>query len=352
MDKHERICRYLAACPPAIEKQQGSNQTFAVACSLSNGFNLTVQEVYDYLVLYNSRCQPPWNERELMHKAVDADKAQHSKARGHLLGGDAKYGKEDFKCSSFPAKTEAKPAVVIDPATAIEVFLKGFSCSEADIYDASSIKPSDDYAQDGCLLAEHLFKTGEMVNFVTEYKLSDKQKANPIGYGRTVERNALLDEWALGMPQEDCGGWMRMNPTDGQGVADKNITAYRHILLEFDSIPLDLQLNLIARIPLPISCVLTSGGRSIHAWAKADSMDAVSYKDDAGMLLKMLSRFGLDAKNKNQFVERVTELEAQGAAFSKLVVLKHNLGYELTCKVPHPVQPENPPAVVQSELRY
>jgi hypothetical protein len=120
-----------------------------------------------------------------------------------------------------------------------------------------------------------------------------------MGYGTTMERNALLDDLSLGVPESDAGGWLRMNPVDGQGVADKNITAHRHILLEFDSIPIDLQLNLIARVPLPITCVMTSGGKSVHAWVKADSMDATCYKDDANRVLRKLAQYGLDEKNKN-----------------------------------------------------
>jgi len=304
MDKHERICRYLAKCPPAVSGQNGHGQTFALACSLLNGFGLSEEETVSYLMLWNPRCDPPWTESELRHKAQSAATAQHSKVRGHLLG-DNGFSKEDYSCTSFQAatKVEPKPALVIDPSTAIEIFLKGFRCVESDLWDASPIKPSEDWTQDGILLLQHLFQPGEVVNFVHQFTMKDDKagvkKPVPSGYGESVERNELMDLWSLGMPTSDCGGWMRMNPMDGNGIADKNVTAYRHILLEFDSIPLDLQLCLFGRIPLPISCIMTSGGKSLHAWVRADSADATCYKDDAAMLLKMLSRFGLDAKNKN-----------------------------------------------------
>lgn len=299
MELQERILRYIAACPPAISGAGGHNTTFTVACALVNGFGLERDDALFCLQQWNVRCQPPWDEKDLIHKVESAMAAAHSKPRGHLIAGNGSFKTEDFKSTSFPAKAAPKPPVqVLDPSTVIEIFLKGFKCTEGDLWDASPIKPSEDFTQDGALLVAHLFRPGELVNFVTDFKLSEK-KCNPIGYGSTTERNALLDEWSLGMPQSDCGGWMRMNPIDGRGVADKNITSFRHILLEFDSIPLDLQINLLARVPLPISCILTSGGRSIHAWVRSDSQDATGYKDDAGMLLKMLTRFGLDAKNKN-----------------------------------------------------
>jgi len=298
---HLRVVAYLAACPPAIAGQEGHNQTYSVACNIFNGFRLTEEETYDYLrCIYNGKCQPPWSDEELRHKANQATKAQYSKPRGHLIG-DGNFTRDNFKPSHFDPPNN--PVQTIDPSTAIEVFLKGFSCSEADLYEASPIKPSDDFTNDGKLIVQHLFKVGEIVNFVTLFKIHEQKdkstKAVPFGYGESVERNELIDNWGLGMSESEAGGWLRMNPMTGNGVGDNDVINHRHILLEFDSIPLDLQLHLFARLPLPISCIMTSGGKSLHAWVRADSADATCYRDDAAMLLKMLSRFGLDAKNKN-----------------------------------------------------
>ena len=305
MDKRERIFRYLAACPPAISGQKGHNQTFALACSLYNGFALTEAEVLEYLSMWNPRCQPPWSESELAHKARQAANAQHTKVRGHLLG-DAGFTPDDYRCHAFESKPEPPKPVkqVIDPATAIEVYLKGEMRNIADLYEASPVKPSEDYTRDGILLVHHLFRRGELVNFVTDYRMqqgkSGDEKPVPSGYGSTIDRDDLIADWELmGMPSSPCGGWMRMNPMDGKGISDKNVTAFRHILLEFDSIPLDLQISLFARIMLPISAILTSGGKSVHAWVRVDAPDLTSYKDASHMLLKMLERFGLDGANKN-----------------------------------------------------
>lgn len=307
MDKHERICKYLSRCPGAVAGQDGHKKTYQVACTIYNGFDLTEAETLEYLRDYNPKCTPPWSEKDLAHKANEATRATYKKVRGHLLNGNGNghFKKEDFDSDCFENEVAVKkPApAVIDPTTAIEVFLKGFRCSETDLWEASPIKPSEDWTQDGCLLVQHLFKPGEIVNFVKKFTIatlaSGVEKCNPIGYGESVERNELLDLWSLGMPASDCGGWMRMNPMDGQGVKDANVTSYRHILLEFDNIPLDLQICLFARIPLPISCVMTSGGKSVHAWVRSDSADSNCYKDDVSMLLKMLARFGLDDNNTN-----------------------------------------------------
>lgn len=305
MDLHERICKYLSRIDPAISGQNGHGRTFQVACALYNGFALTEEQLYSYLELYNQRCQPPWSERELRHKASQAAQAQHTKVRGHLINGNGHFEPSDMQYNSFPPKAASPtpPKPTIDPVTAIEKFLAGRSCSELDLFEASPIKPSEDFTLDGSLLVQHLYHPGELINTVTTWKFSDVKdggrKCVPIGCGETVERNELLDMWSLGMPQSPCGGWLRMNPVDGNGVADKNVTHHRFILLEFDTIPVDMQLSLLGYLPVPIAAILTSGGKSVHAWVMAGCSDVTNYRDDANMLLTMLSKFGLDTKNKN-----------------------------------------------------
>jgi putative DNA primase/helicase len=82
---HERIERYIAACPPAISGQNGHDQTFNVACALVQGFDLSPEDAFSFLASYNQRCDPPWTERELGHKLRDADRAEGYKPRGYLL---------------------------------------------------------------------------------------------------------------------------------------------------------------------------------------------------------------------------------------------------------------------------
>ena len=82
----DRIAKYLAAIPPAISGAGGHNQTFSVACSLYNGWNLSKEDTLAWLKVYNERCEPKWNDTELAHKAADAARSTHDKPRGHLIG--------------------------------------------------------------------------------------------------------------------------------------------------------------------------------------------------------------------------------------------------------------------------
>jgi hypothetical protein len=144
---------------------------------------------------------------------------------------------------------------------------------------------------------------------VIDYKMSATkdggEKPVPTGYGESVEMLKLAELWSLtGAPSSDVGGWIRVNPMSGHGVADKDVTSFRHMLLEFDNIPLDLQLSFFAKLPLPISAILTSGGRSLHAWVRLDSRDLTGFKDDVSMLYKYLGRF-VDGQNKNPAASRL-----------------------------------------------
>jgi hypothetical protein len=90
-----------------------------------------------------------------------------------------------------------------------------------------------------------------------------------------------------------------MNPTNGAGIADANITSHRFVLLEFDSLPLGLQAAVFACLPLPTFCILTSGGRSLHAWIRVDAVDADNYRELAQGIFRELKPLGVDPSNKN-----------------------------------------------------
>lgn len=84
-ERQRRARAYIAKMPAAVEGQGGDQQTFVVACRLVIGFALPVEEALPLLLEYNQRCQPPWNEKDLVHKLRMADNLPG--LRGELLGG-------------------------------------------------------------------------------------------------------------------------------------------------------------------------------------------------------------------------------------------------------------------------
>jgi DnaB-like helicase C terminal domain len=71
-DIEERARRYIAKMDAAVSGSGGHQATWDVALVLCRGFGLSGDRAYALLCEYNSRCEPPWKERELKHKIKGA----------------------------------------------------------------------------------------------------------------------------------------------------------------------------------------------------------------------------------------------------------------------------------------
>ncbi len=298
----DRARLYLEKIPGAVSGQGGHPQTFAAACALVHGFALHPSDALDLLRRdYNPRCVPPWTERELIHKVTSATTAQHQKPRGHLLGDDYRPA----PAARPQVALAPRPILRIDPASAVENYLRGFRCTANDLRAASPcklppiIRPGGEHwHRQGSYLISQLFEDHEFANVVTESIFADG-KARPGNGGVTLPQNEWQGRLLEPLPPRPGGAWLRMNSLDGQGIGDANVTAHRFALVEIDSVPIELQLPLLARLPLPISAVLTSGGKSVHAWVRVEAANADEYRAAVAKLLALLARFGVDGKNKN-----------------------------------------------------
>jgi hypothetical protein len=284
----DRARAYVEKKPGGVSGADGSGATFAVACKLVE-FGLSPDDAWVLLLEYNQRCQPQWSERELRHKLEDAFR-RASPRTGFVQ-----------RASHF--KTDHKPKVKIDPANAVENFLKGFRCSACDLIAASTCKIpplicGGHFHRQGAYLIDQLFEPSELVNIVTN-SIVDNGKARPGDSGLTLERNEWEKRLLNSATWQAGGAWLRMNPMDGQGVADVNVTAFRFALVECDAIPFELQMPLFAKLPLPIAAILTSGGRSLHAWVRIDAANVDEFRRDVSRMLALLAKFGVDGKNKN-----------------------------------------------------
>jgi len=67
----ERALKYTAQCEPAIAGQGGHAATFRVALK-SVEFGLSIADTMQVLREFNRRCDPPWSDGELRHKAEQA----------------------------------------------------------------------------------------------------------------------------------------------------------------------------------------------------------------------------------------------------------------------------------------
>ncbi len=102
----DRAEAYFNKVPGAISGQGGHAATFRAASLLVHGFGLSEAESFPLFTKWNQRCQPQWTEAELRHKLADADRANHSKPRGHLLG----------EGGGIPSFRQSSPSSAADPA--------------------------------------------------------------------------------------------------------------------------------------------------------------------------------------------------------------------------------------------
>lgn len=85
----ERARRYLTALPPAVSGQHGDVTTFRACCRLVRGFLLSDADALALLHEWNTRCEPPWSERELVDKIRRARRYGRESLGGLLDARDA-----------------------------------------------------------------------------------------------------------------------------------------------------------------------------------------------------------------------------------------------------------------------
>jgi len=101
------------------------------------------------------------------------------------------------------------------------------------------------------------------------------------------------------------GLFIRINPMQEGGAKNEHVAAFRHALVEFDRddagaiIPKERQFGVILGSGLPVSAVIDSGNKSLHAWVRVDAPDAAEYRRRVETVWALFSGCSLDKQNKN-----------------------------------------------------
>jgi hypothetical protein len=101
------------------------------------------------------------------------------------------------------------------------------------------------------------------------------------------------------------GAWVMVNPVDGQFKAierlgkksrraEENLVAYEYLLIESDSVELELWLRVLSNLSLPIVSVTTSGSKSAHALVRVNAKDRADYLEKASEIADLLVPLGAD----------------------------------------------------------
>ncbi len=100
-----------------------------------------------------------------------------------------------------------------------------------------------------------------------------------------------------------AGAWVRINPQlpDDLSGSDAGVADFRNCLIEFDraDMPLEQQWAAIKQSGLPVSALLTSGGKSLHAWIKVEASNLEEFRRRRDFLYEYLGDLKPDQANKN-----------------------------------------------------
>ncbi len=168
-----------------------------------------------------------------------------------------------------------------------------------------------------------MYELDDMVNIVV-----NSETGAPVDSGLCKPARFWIDDWNRRRPIWQKGGaWIRLNPATGD--TDAAVTKFKYSLLECDGLPVDLQLRLYAHLPIPISLIALSGGKSAHAWVRMDAADLQEYREIAKRLFEILKHFGIDQSNKNasrlgRLPGAIRQLKATGDGVQRLLYLDPN----------------------------
>jgi hypothetical protein len=224
-------------------------------------------------------------------------------------------------------------------------YLDQFTVDEADLHDASMVRLSEDSRDDTALVFSHLYRPEEFVCVNTAFRLDRTEKAElkPTIVGPGVTHSAAHWCELLTQTRRDratpAGGWIRMNPVTeiGSGTRgahnDVDVTSYRYILVEFDSIPRDIQLALLCSLYWPVAMICSSGGKSYHAWVLSKATNQESYAREVDWIYRELAKYKVDTGNGNpsrfsRLPGLKRELGAVGSGEQKLIYLNPNPSLE------------------------
>lgn len=128
----QRIQNYIDAIPPAIEGQGGDKLTFTVACKLIHGWDLTVSQALPYLESYSARCEPPWDQHELIRKLKCADGLTGQ--RGGLVGEETPRFDKHKALKEFQDVKQPPAIEFVDAEEASREFIEKLGSVESKLF--------------------------------------------------------------------------------------------------------------------------------------------------------------------------------------------------------------------------
>lgn len=181
-----------------------------------------------------------------------------------------------------------------------------------------------------------LFESTDYVGYVVQSRQNDDGKwivGTQGNYSMTAGQ--LLEKLghsngdlgaAIGDYNPLAGAWIRFNPLDGKGVKNDNVTDYRYALVESDSLSISKQNAILRELELPITALVSSGGKSIHAIVRVDAPDYKEYQKRVEYLYKICNKNGLQVDGQNKNPSRLSRMPGVERNGKKQFLIDTNIG--------------------------
>jgi RecA-family ATPase len=217
--------------------------------------------------------------------------------------------------------------------------------------------PIEDFASSSFLA--NLYDPSDLVNVVPSVIDSDTGEEMPIGRGAVLTCATWLEKIGEGEIGDlfkgsghSPGIFIAINPLKDQKAGRKiaNIAEYRHALIEFDTISLKQQWQLLKKSKIPCATVSTSGGKSIHALVKINAKDRAEYDAKVKKLLEHFKEYDVDEKNKDP--SRLSRFPGclRGETGNKQELLSLDMGCEGWDEWEMHISDDFPPILSEGEL--
>lgn len=180
-----------------------------------------------------------------------------------------------------------------------------------------------------------LFEPDDFVGYCVKF-FQDKEKAwrpEQTVWKRTAgdiikKLRAGSIENAIGTVNPYAGAYVRFNPLDGKGENNANVTRWKYCMIESDTDSIEKQYSLLKEMNLPITFLVSSGGKSLHAITRVDAENAQQYRSRVRELYAFCEKNGLKPDEQDKNESRFSRLPGVKRGDKWQYIVERNIGAE------------------------
>ena len=122
------------------------------------------------------------------------------------------------------------------------------------------------------------------------------------------------------------GAWVRFNPLNGKGETDDSVTRFKHCLIESDDDSVEKQYSLIKAMNLPVTFLVHSGGKSLHALVRIDAENQQQYRQRVRDLYDFCKKSGFKPDEQDKNASRLSRLPGIKRGDKWQYIVARNIG--------------------------